>query len=96
MFAKLARSAGAVMCGGVYGCAVLSNYRVIELGMWVAGPAAGGLLADWGAEVIKVETPIGDPMRRLFAVTTARSPSFASDAAQSRSTATSGVQALQF
>jgi crotonobetainyl-CoA:carnitine CoA-transferase CaiB-like acyl-CoA transferase len=47
---------------------VLSNYRVIELGMWVAGPAAGGLLADWGAEVIKVETPVGDPMRRLFQV----------------------------
>jgi crotonobetainyl-CoA:carnitine CoA-transferase CaiB-like acyl-CoA transferase len=45
---------------------VLQNYRVIELGMWVAGPAAGGLLADWGAEVVKVETPVGDPMRRLF------------------------------
>jgi crotonobetainyl-CoA:carnitine CoA-transferase CaiB-like acyl-CoA transferase len=64
----MARSAGAVMCGGVYGCAVLSNYRVIELGMWVAGPAAGGLLADWGADVVKVETPVGDPMRRLFAL----------------------------
>ena len=34
--------------------------------MWVAGPGAGGLLADWGADVIKVETPVGDPMRRLF------------------------------
>ena len=45
---------------------MLSNYRVVELGMWVAGPAAGGLLADWGADVIKVETPLGDPMRRLF------------------------------
>jgi len=45
---------------------VLSNYRVVELGMWVAGPAAGGLLADWGADVVKVETPVGDPMRRLF------------------------------
>jgi crotonobetainyl-CoA:carnitine CoA-transferase CaiB-like acyl-CoA transferase len=45
---------------------VLDSYRVIELGMWVAGPAAGGLLADWGADVIKVETPVGDPMRRLF------------------------------
>ena len=47
---------------------MLSNYRVIELGMWVAGPAAGGLLADWGADVVKVETPVGDPMRRLFAL----------------------------
>jgi crotonobetainyl-CoA:carnitine CoA-transferase CaiB-like acyl-CoA transferase len=45
---------------------VLESYRVIELGMWVAGPRAGGLLADWGADVIKVETPVGDPMRRLF------------------------------
>jgi crotonobetainyl-CoA:carnitine CoA-transferase CaiB-like acyl-CoA transferase len=45
---------------------VLQNYRVIELGMWVAGPATGGLLADWGADVVKVETPVGDPMRRLF------------------------------
>ena len=45
---------------------VLDSYRVIELGMWVAGPAAGGMLADWGADVIKVETPVGDPMRRLF------------------------------
>ncbi len=53
---------------GVYGGTMLENYRVIELGMWVAGPAAGGLLADWGAEVVKVETPIGDPMRRLFAL----------------------------
>jgi crotonobetainyl-CoA:carnitine CoA-transferase CaiB-like acyl-CoA transferase len=45
----------------------LSGIRVIEMGMWVAGPAAGGILADWGAEVIKIETPGGDPMRRLFA-----------------------------
>ena len=45
---------------------VLHGYRVIELGMWVAGPGAGGLLADWGADVVKVETPVGDPMRRLF------------------------------
>jgi crotonobetainyl-CoA:carnitine CoA-transferase CaiB-like acyl-CoA transferase len=47
---------------------VLEGYRVVEMGMWVAGPAAGGLLADWGADVVKVETPVGDPMRRLFAL----------------------------
>src|SRR5436190_3259104 len=34
--------------------------------MWVAGPGAGGVLADWGAEVIKVESGAGDPMRQLF------------------------------
>ena len=36
--------------------------------MWVAAPGAGALLADWGADVIKVEAPEGDPMRRLFAL----------------------------
>lgn len=45
---------------------MLNGYRVVELGIWVAGPAAGGLLSDWGAEVIKVEPPKGDPMRALF------------------------------
>jgi crotonobetainyl-CoA:carnitine CoA-transferase CaiB-like acyl-CoA transferase len=29
--------------------------KVVELGVWVAGPAAGGILADWGADVIKIE-----------------------------------------
>ncbi|MCB1003312.1 MAG: CoA transferase [Acidimicrobiales bacterium] len=46
----------------------LEGYRVVELGVWVAGPSAGGLLADWGADVVKIEAPGGDPMRRLFAV----------------------------
>ena len=41
--------------------------RVVEMGLWVAGPAAGGILADWGADVVKVEPPGGDPFRRLFA-----------------------------
>ena len=44
----------------------LTGFRVVELGVWVAGPAAGGLLADWGADVIKVEPPDGDPQRRVF------------------------------
>lgn len=46
--------------------APLARIRVIELGHWVAGPAAGAVLADWGADVIKVETGSGDPMRALF------------------------------
>ena len=45
---------------------MLQGTRVVELAIWVAGPAAGGLLADWGADVIKVEPPAGDPMRRMF------------------------------
>ena len=44
----------------------LHGYRVVELGVWVAGPAAAGLAADWGADVIKVEPPAGDPQRRVF------------------------------
>jgi crotonobetainyl-CoA:carnitine CoA-transferase CaiB-like acyl-CoA transferase len=44
----------------------LTGYRVVELGVWVAGPAAAGLMADWGADVIKVEPPAGDPQRRVF------------------------------
>jgi crotonobetainyl-CoA:carnitine CoA-transferase CaiB-like acyl-CoA transferase len=47
---------------------LLEGYRVVELGAWVAGPGAGGVLAEWGADVIKVETGAGDPMRQLFMV----------------------------
>ncbi|MEM8743451.1 MAG: CoA transferase [Pseudomonadota bacterium] len=46
---------------GSYG--PLSGYRVIELGSMVAGPFCGRLLADFGAEVIKVEPIDGDPIR---------------------------------
>jgi crotonobetainyl-CoA:carnitine CoA-transferase CaiB-like acyl-CoA transferase len=45
---------------------MLNGIRVVELAIWVAGPGAGGILSDWGAEVIKVEGPAGDPMRNLF------------------------------
>lgn len=45
----------------------LDGIRVIELCQWVAGPAAAGIMADWGADVIKVEAPGGDPQRRIFA-----------------------------
>ncbi len=42
----------------------LVGLRVLELGNFIAGPFAGQLLGDYGAEVIKVETPgQGDPMR---------------------------------
>jgi len=44
----------------------LEGIRVVEMGVWVAGPAAGGILADWGADVVKIEPPgVGDP-GRLF------------------------------
>jgi crotonobetainyl-CoA:carnitine CoA-transferase CaiB-like acyl-CoA transferase len=41
----------------------LEGIAVVELGMWVAAPAAATMLADWGADVIKVEAPTGDPNR---------------------------------
>ena len=49
-----------------YGLSSLGDLRVVELGVWVAAPSAAALLADWGAEVIKVESPTGDPMREVF------------------------------
>ncbi|MFT4571625.1 MAG: crotonobetainyl-CoA:carnitine CoA-transferase CaiB-like acyl-CoA transferase [Hyphomicrobiaceae bacterium] len=45
---------------------MLQGIRVVELTVWVAGPAAGGVMADWGATVTKIEPPTGDPMRGFF------------------------------
>jgi crotonobetainyl-CoA:carnitine CoA-transferase CaiB-like acyl-CoA transferase len=46
--------------------APLRGVRVVELAHWMAGPAAGGVLADWGADVVKVEPPGGEPMRTIW------------------------------
>jgi crotonobetainyl-CoA:carnitine CoA-transferase CaiB-like acyl-CoA transferase len=35
----------------------LQGIKVVELGHWVAVPCACAILADWGAEVIKIEDP---------------------------------------
>lgn len=43
----------------------LSGYRVLELGSTAAGPFCARLLADFGAEVVKIEVPQGDPIRSL-------------------------------
>jgi crotonobetainyl-CoA:carnitine CoA-transferase CaiB-like acyl-CoA transferase len=63
----------------------------VELGLWVAGPAAAGLLADWGADVVKLEAPAGDPMRWFFRLATGskveRNPPFALDNRGKRSVA---------
>ena len=44
----------------------LEGIRVVELAQWVAGPSTAGLMADWGADVVKVEAPSGDPQRNIF------------------------------
>ena len=57
-------AAGPVAGAPSVGPQVLAGLRVIELGQLIAGPFCGKLLADFGAEVIKIEPPgAGDPLR---------------------------------
>ena len=44
---------------------LLNNVRVLDLGQGVSGPFCARLLADQGADVVKVEPPEGDPARRM-------------------------------
>ena len=60
----------------------LDGIKVVELGVWVAGPAAGGIMADWGADVVKIEPPTGDPGRsfgRMIGLDDGSSPPFEMD-----------------
>jgi crotonobetainyl-CoA:carnitine CoA-transferase CaiB-like acyl-CoA transferase len=43
--------------------APLDGIRVVEVANWLAVPATGAMMADMGADVIKVEAPGGDPYR---------------------------------
>lgn len=45
---------------------MLDGIKVIEHATYMAAPGAGGILSDWGAEVIKIEPPKGDPIRNFF------------------------------
>jgi crotonobetainyl-CoA:carnitine CoA-transferase CaiB-like acyl-CoA transferase len=66
----------------------LTGIRVVELGVWVAAPAAGGILADWGADVIKIEPPSGDPARtfgRMLQIASGENPPFEMDNRSKRS-----------
>ena len=46
--------------------AIMNGIRVLEVASWTYVPVAGGILAEWGADVIKVEHPdTGDPQRGL-------------------------------
>lgn len=44
---------------------LLSGIRVVDVSQYLPGPFAAQILGDLGAEVVKVEPPAGDPMRRL-------------------------------
>ncbi|MFZ5721654.1 MAG: CaiB/BaiF CoA transferase family protein [Pseudomonadota bacterium] len=45
---------------------LLQGLKVVEMATWVAGPSAAAVLADWGADVIKVESPGGDATRIYY------------------------------
>ena len=67
----------------------LDGVRVVELAHVAAGPFAGMLLADLGADVVKVEPPTGDQMRGLAAVRDDDGRASGSATTSPRSTATS-------
>lgn len=45
---------------------MLEGLKIVEYATYIAAPGAGGIMADWGADVIKVEPPGGDPIRLFF------------------------------
>lgn len=65
----------------------LSGVRVLDAATYVSGPFAAMALADLGAEVVKVETPRGDPFRRFGLRRNGLSLQFAACNANKRSVA---------
>jgi len=67
----------------------MQGVKVVEMGVWVAGPAAGCILGDWGADVVKIEPPgVGDPSRlfqTMFGVELPFNPIFENDNRNKRS-----------
>lgn len=60
----------------------LAGFRVLELGVWIAGPACAAMFADWGADVLKLEPPTGEPGRhaaRALGLDIDRNPAFELD-----------------
>jgi crotonobetainyl-CoA:carnitine CoA-transferase CaiB-like acyl-CoA transferase len=51
---------------------LFAGLKVLDVGSWIAGPVAATILADYGADVIKIESPgDGDPYRQLSATPSA-------------------------
>lgn len=44
---------------------MLEGLKIVEMATYIAAPGAGGIMADWGADVIKVEAPGGDSTRSI-------------------------------
>jgi succinyl-CoA:(S)-malate CoA-transferase subunit A/succinyl-CoA:(S)-malate CoA-transferase subunit B len=63
----------------------LEGIRVLDLGTFIAGPATATLMAEFGADVIKVEQPrVGDPLRSWAASEHGHSPFWAQEARNKR------------
>ena len=70
----------------------LSGLRVLELGQLIAGPFATRILADFGADVIKIEPPeTGDPLRNWRLLHNGTSVWWAAHARNKRSLSTISV-----
>ncbi|MCY3623145.1 MAG: CoA transferase [Gammaproteobacteria bacterium] len=54
----------------------LNGIRVLDIGSYVAGPAAATVMSDFGADVVKVEPLTGDPYRTLLGGVLAEYPNF--------------------
>ncbi|MBU6373787.1 MAG: CoA transferase [Alphaproteobacteria bacterium] len=67
---------------------MLKGLKVVEYATYHAAPGAGLILSDWGADVVKVEPPAGDPIRGFFGsigVDSAVNPAFEFDNGGKRS-----------
>jgi crotonobetainyl-CoA:carnitine CoA-transferase CaiB-like acyl-CoA transferase len=67
---------------------VMAGFRVLEVAQFTFVPAAGAILADWGADVVKIEPPTGDPGRmfgRMLGLDVDVSPPFEMDNRSKRS-----------
>jgi len=45
---------------------LLAGLKVVEMSTWIAAPGCAMIMAEWGADVVKVESPEGDAIRRFY------------------------------